>query len=69
MTEFSIGFKFSLTCIVNWLNLKWKNISLGSFSKETNFKSFLAKQLLSFGVNRALDVERKVTYKNPTMNV
>ena len=29
----------------------------------------LAKQLLSFGVNGAVDVDREVTHKNRTMDV
>ena len=47
----------------------WIKISLSSFSEETNLKSFLAKQLLSFGVNGAVDVDREVTHKKRTMNV
>ena len=33
------------------------------------FKMVLAKQLLSFGVNGEVDVDREVTHKNRTMNV
>ena len=47
----------------------WKNISLSSLSEKKNLKSFLAKRLLSFGVNGAVDVDREVTHKKRTMNV
>ena len=69
LNQFSLGFKLSLICIFSLLNLKRMNIKLSSLSEETVFKWFLEKQLLSFGVNRAVDVGSEVTHKNRTMNV
>ena len=71
LNQFSLGFKLSLIfiCIFSLLNLKRTNIKLSSLSEETVFKWFLEKQLLSFGVNGAVDVGSEVTHKNRTMNV
>ena len=68
LNQFSLGFKLSLICIFSLLNLKRTNIKLSSLSEETVFKWFLEKQLLSFGVNGAVDVGSEVTHKNRTMN-
>ena len=53
-TEFSMGFKLSLTCMFNVLHLKSKNIGSSSFYEEKNLnriKQNAFKKCLSFGVN------------------
>lgn len=59
-TEFSIGFKYLLTCRLNVLHLMSKNIGLSRVSQDS-----FQKTCLNFGVNRVLFME--VTLLRPRM--